>query len=327
MFAMIVEWKSVIGYEDLYEVSSDGRVRSVRHKKLKECKQQIDHKGYIRVCLYKNGKTKNARVHRLVLEAFVGKSDLQVDHIDGNKKNNNLSNLEYVTPKENIMRYLQNNSRKVNERQRAIAKETMKNAGIPVVNGSDGIVENIEDAKFISNEIGYPVILKASAGGGGKGIRIAYSEEELIKSYNLVKQEAKNAFNNDDIYIEKFIEKQRHIEIQVIADKFANVCHLGEKDCTIQRNNQKINQNAENINKIAITETYTVASKVKEIFKELIRKPKFVFNKLYTVSKCNKQEVVTAFTGLLELSRRSKVTTTQEDLFGDIVVEKKKRVS
>ena len=93
----------------------------------------------------------------------------------------------------------------------------------------------------------------------------------------------------------------------------------------IERNNEKINQNAKNIEKIAIVETYTVASKVKEMFKEMIRKPKFVFNKLYSISKCNKQEVVTAFTGLLELSRRNKVTTVQEELFGDITVEKTKR--
>ena len=90
----------------------------------------------------------------------------------------------------------------------------------------------------------------------------------------------------------------------------------------IERNNEKVNQNAKNIEKIAIVETYTVASKVKEMFKELVRKPKFVFNKLYSISKCNKQEVVTAFTGLLELSRRNKVTTIQETLFGDITVEK-----
>ncbi len=90
----------------------------------------------------------------------------------------------------------------------------------------------------------------------------------------------------------------------------------------IERNNEKINQNAKNIERIAISETYTVANKVKEMFKELIKKPKFVFNKLYSISKCNKQEVVTAFTGLLELSRRNKVITVQEKLFGDITVEK-----
>ena len=92
----------------------------------------------------------------------------------------------------------------------------------------------------------------------------------------------------------------------------------------IERNNEKINQNAKNIEKIAIVDTYTVASKVKEMFKVLIKKPKFVFNKLYSLSKCNKQEVVTAFTGLLELSRRNKVITVQEKLFGDITVEKAK---
>ena len=93
----------------------------------------------------------------------------------------------------------------------------------------------------------------------------------------------------------------------------------------IERNKTRLNNNAENIKKIAITETYTVASKVKEMFKELIRKPKFVFNRLYTLSKCNKVEVVTAFSGLLELTRRDKVKVEQEKLFGDIVVERKKK--
>lgn len=94
----------------------------------------------------------------------------------------------------------------------------------------------------------------------------------------------------------------------------------------IERNKYRLNENAENIKKIAITETYTVASKVKEMFRELLRKPKFVFNKMYTLSKCNKVEVVTAFSGLLELTRRDKVNATQEELFGDIVVEKKKKI-
>lgn len=95
----------------------------------------------------------------------------------------------------------------------------------------------------------------------------------------------------------------------------------------IEKNKNRLNKNAENIKKIAITDTYTVASKVKEMFKELVRKPRFVFNKLYTLSKCNKQEVVTAFSGLLELSRRSKVVTEQEELFGDIVVQRNKKIS
>ncbi|MCI9016423.1 MAG: segregation/condensation protein A [Clostridia bacterium] len=95
----------------------------------------------------------------------------------------------------------------------------------------------------------------------------------------------------------------------------------------VNRNKERLNSNAENIKKIAIIDTYTVASKVKEMYKELIRKPKFIFNKLYKMSKCNKIEVVTAFTGLLELTRRNKVTTTQEELFGDIIVEKIKNIN
>lgn len=105
---------------------------------------------------------------------------------------------------------------------------------------------------------------------------------------------------------------------EIIPELYSNI---------VERNKVRLNQNAENIKKIAITDTYTVASKVKEMFKELIRKPKFIFNKLYTLSKCNKVEVVTAFTGLLELTRRDKVNVEQEELFGDIVVERKKKVS
>ncbi len=120
------------------------------------------------------------------------------------------------------------------------AKETMKNSGVPVVLGSDGVVESLEETKKIAKNIGYPVILKASSGGGGKGIRIAYSEEELIKEYNIVKNEAKISFNDDSLYIEKYIENPRHIEIQIMADEHGNVVHLGERDCTVQRKNQKI---------------------------------------------------------------------------------------
>ena len=120
------------------------------------------------------------------------------------------------------------------------AKDTMKKNKVPVVPGSDGIVKSLEECKKIAEEIKYPVILKASSGGGGKGIRIAYSEEELIKQYDIVKQEAKISFNDDSLYIEKYIENPRHIEIQIMADEHGNVVHLGERDCTIQRNNQKI---------------------------------------------------------------------------------------
>ena len=120
------------------------------------------------------------------------------------------------------------------------AKETMKNSGVPVVPGSDGIVESLEQTKDIAKDIGYPVILKASSGGGGKGIRIAHSEEQLIKEYNIVKNEAKISFNDDSVYVEKYIENPRHIEIQIMADEHGCVVHLGERDCTVQRKNQKI---------------------------------------------------------------------------------------
>lgn len=120
------------------------------------------------------------------------------------------------------------------------AKETMKKAGVPVVPGSDGLVDNVLEAIKVALRIGYPVILKASSGGGGKGIRIAYNEKELVKFYDLVRQEAKISFNDDEIYMEKFIENPRHVEIQILADEHGNVIHLGERDCTVQRRHQKV---------------------------------------------------------------------------------------
>lgn len=120
------------------------------------------------------------------------------------------------------------------------AKDAMKKAGVPVPTGSDGDIETIREAQKVANEIGYPVIIKASKGGGGKGIRIAYTEEELIKYYEIVKQEAKISFKDDCIYVEKYIENPRHVEIQIIADNYGNVKCLGDRDCSIQRNNQKI---------------------------------------------------------------------------------------
>lgn len=120
------------------------------------------------------------------------------------------------------------------------AKETMKKAGVPVVPGSDGLIKDLEHARKVAYQIKYPVIIKASAGGGGKGIRIAYSEDELIKSYDIVKQEAKISFNDDSIYIEKFIENPRHVEVQILADEHGNAVYLGERDCSVQRRNQKV---------------------------------------------------------------------------------------
>lgn len=139
--------------------------------------------------------------------------------------------IKFIGPSSKIIELMGNKSK---------AKATMKKAGVPVVPGSDGLVNSLEEAKKISKKIKYPVIIKASAGGGGKGIRIAYSEEELIKAYDIVKQEAKISFNDDSIYIEKFVENPRHVEVQILADEHGNVVHLGERDCSIQRRNQKV---------------------------------------------------------------------------------------
>lgn len=120
------------------------------------------------------------------------------------------------------------------------SKALMKKAGIPVIPGSEGSVKGIKEVMKLAEEIGYPIILKAAAGGGGKGIRIVNRKEDLESAYNIVKQEAKSSFNDDEIYIEKFIQNPRHVEVQVLADEFGNVVHLGERDCSIQRRNQKI---------------------------------------------------------------------------------------
>ncbi|MGE6205621.1 acetyl-CoA carboxylase biotin carboxylase subunit [Guptibacillus hwajinpoensis] len=121
-----------------------------------------------------------------------------------------------------------------------VARATMEEAGVPVVPGSDGIIETKEEALELANEMGYPIIIKATAGGGGKGIRVVHEEEELIKAINMTQQEAEKAFGNPGVYIEKFIEDFRHIEIQIIADLYGNVIHLGERDCSIQRRMQKL---------------------------------------------------------------------------------------
>ncbi|WP_432370522.1 acetyl-CoA carboxylase biotin carboxylase subunit [Staphylococcus chromogenes] len=125
-----------------------------------------------------------------------------------------------------------------------IAKEEMKRANVPVVPGSEGLVESIDQAIETANTIGYPVIIKATAGGGGKGIRIARNEDELVNGYKMTQQEAETAFGNGGLYLEKFIENFRHIEIQIMGDEHGNVIHLGERDCTIQRRMQKLVEEA-----------------------------------------------------------------------------------
>lgn len=120
------------------------------------------------------------------------------------------------------------------------AKETMIAAGVPVVPGSEGLIKNIEEAIVIAEEVGYPIMLKATAGGGGKGMRIVWNAESLEKSLNAAQNEARSAFGNDGMYIEKFVEEPRHIEIQIAGDQYGEVCHLSERECSIQRRHQKL---------------------------------------------------------------------------------------
>lgn len=141
------------------------------------------------------------------------------------------SNIKFIGPKSKVIDLLGNKSN---------AKELMKKEEIPVIPGSDGSIKGIKEAISLAKEIGYPVMLKAAAGGGGKGIRVVNNEAELEASYNIVKQEAKNSFNDDEIYLEKYIKAPRHVEIQILADEYGNIIHLGERDCSIQRKHQKI---------------------------------------------------------------------------------------
>lgn len=120
------------------------------------------------------------------------------------------------------------------------AKDTMIKAGVPVVPGGEGLLENVAAAKKLAKEIGYPVIIKATAGGGGKGMRVVWNEGEIEKAYDTAKMEAGASFKNDGLYMEKFVEEPRHIEIQVAGDQYGNVCHLSERDCSIQRRHQKL---------------------------------------------------------------------------------------
>ena len=123
---------------------------------------------------------------------------------------------------------------------KAFAKDTMKKNAVPVIPGSDGVIEDLDTAKSLAKEIGFPVIIKASAGGGGKGMRIVWEESEFQKAFQTARTEAEAAFANGDVYIEKYIENPRHIEIQVMGDQHGNVYHYGERDCSIQRRHQKL---------------------------------------------------------------------------------------
>jgi len=125
---------------------------------------------------------------------------------------------------------------------KASAKATMKAAGVPCVPGSDGLLESFEQTQKLAKEFGYPVMLKATAGGGGKGMRAVWKEDELLKAWESARQEASAAFGNDGMYMEKLIEEPRHIEIQVVGDSYGKACHLSERDCSVQRRHQKLTE-------------------------------------------------------------------------------------
>lgn len=141
------------------------------------------------------------------------------------------SGIKFIGPSSEVIDLMGNKSN---------AKKLMKSAGVPVIPGSDGALKNLEEAKKIAGKIGYPIMLKASNGGGGKGIRLVQNEKELEDAYGIVKQEAKVSFGEDELYMEKFIANPRHIEIQILADECGNSVYLGERDCTMQRKNQKV---------------------------------------------------------------------------------------
>ena len=148
------------------------------------------------------------------------------------------SNIKFIGPSYKVIDLMGN---------KANSKEMMKKAGIPVIPGSDGSIKSYDECLKIAEKIGFPIMLKASNGGGGKGIRIVESKEELEDNYRLVKQEAKVSFSDDEIYIEKYIKNPRHIEVQILADEYGNVIYLGERDCTIQRKHQKVLEEAPSV--------------------------------------------------------------------------------
>jgi acetyl-CoA carboxylase biotin carboxylase subunit len=127
---------------------------------------------------------------------------------------------------------------------KAIARDTMKAAGVPITPGSDGILPTSDDALALAQEMGYPVLLKAVAGGGGKGMRVARNDVSLVQGFMAASAEGENNFGNPDLFMEKYIESARHVEVQIIGDKHGNVCHLGERDCSIQRRHQKLVEEA-----------------------------------------------------------------------------------
>ncbi len=145
------------------------------------------------------------------------------------------SNIKFIGPSPEMIRAMGDKS---------FAKDTMKKNGIPVIPGSDGVIDDPEEGKKLAHEIGFPVIIKASAGGGGKGMRIVWEEKDFDKAFQTAQTEAEAAFSNSAVYIEKFLENPRHIEFQIMGDRFGNVYHYGERDCSVQRRHQKLIEEA-----------------------------------------------------------------------------------
>src|ERR687885_1119025 len=127
---------------------------------------------------------------------------------------------------------------------KAAARQTMRQAGMPIIPGSDGVLRSVDEAQDLAREIGYPVLLKAVAGGGGRGMRVVQEESELARAYATAKAEAEAAFGQGDLYLERYLTGMRHVEIQVLADNYGNAIHLGERDCSIQRRHQKLIEEA-----------------------------------------------------------------------------------
>ena len=240
---------------------------------------------------------------QIKIENFEGPLDLLCHLIDKNKMDIYDINLDEITNQ--YIEYIN----QMEKHKLAVSSEFLIMASTLLLIKSKGLLPNIENSN--EEELTEEELIK-------RIIEYKKYKEITIKLKEMYNEYSKRVFRNkENIELPKqTLEKNYDKEI---------ISSLYEK--VIKSYKDKINLNAQNIERIAIKDTYTVGSKVKEMFRELIRKPKFIFNKMYTLSKCNKVEVVTAFTGLLELSRRNKVQTTQEELFGDITVEKKKKVS
>ena len=240
---------------------------------------------------------------QIKIENFEGPLDLLCHLIDKNKMDIYDINLDEITNQ--YIEYIN----QMEKHKLAVSSEFLIMASTLLLIKSKGLLPNTENSN--EEELTEEELIK-------RIIEYKKYKEMTIKLKEMYNEYSKRVFRNkENIELPKqTLEKNYDKEI---------ISSLYEK--VIKSYKDKINLNAQNIERIAIKDTYTVGSKVKEMFRELIRKPKFIFNKMYTLSKCNKVEVVTAFTGLLELSRRNKVQTTQEELFGDITVEKKKKVS